>query len=875
MFCIDSQPVIFKEVFSLAMNLDSHVLFCLVFFSFVVNPVHVLSGSSESDSVSFILSCGDSSGGADADGRKWVPDTKFLASPGKSISATAQLQDPSLPSPVPYMSARIFTSESTYQFSVSPKNRLWVRLHFYPSFYSALNASDSFFSVTAGGFTLLNNFSASTTAQALTQAYIIKDFSLMPPESGHLNITFKPSPNHNGSYAFINGIEVISMPDIFGSATMVGYSDLDAAGSSLQTMYRLNVGGQYIAANNDSGLSRTWYDDSPYLYGAAFGVTSEADSNVTIQYPSHVPEYIAPVDVYRTARTMGPDPKINQNYNLTWVFQVDANFTYIVRFHFCEFLLSKINQRVFDIYVNNQTAQPAADLIAWAESEGVPVYKDFAVFVKDEPGDEQLWVALHPSVSMKPEFYDAILNGLEIFKLNDSNENLAGPNPVPSPMLVKAEETRNFASPESSDNAQVIGGIAGGAAGLVVVVAVVAVIAFRRKKMLDRSGSRTSGWLPVHGSSGTTASKSTISGKSTASSHLSSMAAALCRHFTLAEMRHGTKNFDESQVIGVGGFGKVYKGVVDGSTKVAIKRSNPSSEQGVHEFQTEIEMLSKLRHRHLVSLIGYCEEDNEMILVYDYMANGTLREHLYKSDKPQLSWKQRLEICIGAARGLHYLHTGAKYTIIHRDVKTTNILLDEKWVAKVSDFGLSKTGPELNQTHVSTVVKGSFGYLDPEYFRRQQLTEKSDVYSFGVVLFEALCARPALNPSLPKEQVSLADWALQCQKKGILEEIIDPHLKGNITPECLMKFAETAEKCLSDHGLERPSMGDVLWNLEFALQLQEKPQGAKIDVEKVNADINAMHRSMLSIDEESAVSEDTEDLSTSEVFSHMVNPKGR
>ncbi len=208
-------------------------------------------------------------------------------------------------------------------------------------------------------------------------------------------------------------------------------------------------------------------------------------------------------------------------------------------------------------------------------------------------------------------------------------------------------------------------------------------------------------------------------------------------------------------------------------------------------------------------------------------------------------------------------------------MKTTNILLDENWVAKVSDFGLSKTGPNLNKTHVSTMVKGSFGYLDPEYFRRQQLTEKSDVYSFGVVLFEVLCARTALNATLPKEQVSLADWALHCQRKGILEDIIDPHLKGKINSECLKKFADTAEKCLSDHGLHRPSMGDVLWNLEFALQLHENPSGGSGIAQEKAHDAYAIHKAMLKIEEESATSEDVDDLNTNAVFSQLVNPSGR
>ncbi|KAL3752930.1 hypothetical protein ACJRO7_000342 [Eucalyptus globulus] len=855
-------------------KLRSRLSLRLVCICAALNFVHVLGRRSEPP---YMIACGASKRGADSDGRAWSPDPRFLASPAvaDTVPAEAEFQDPSLPSPVPYMFARVFTAPASYRFSVPPRARLWLRLHFYPSSYSNLDPSDSYFAVGVNGFTLLNNFSASITAQALTQAYIIREFSLAPVGSGDLNITFTPSVEHGGAYAFINGIEIIQMPDIFEeAATMVGFSDqaVSVGGSSLQTLYRLNVGGQYIPPTNDSGLTRTWYDDTPYLFGAAAGVTSEADRKVKVRYPPDVPEYVAPLDVYRTARTMGPDPKVNKNYNLTWVFQIDANFTYIVRFHFCDFLLDKVNQRVFDIFVNNQTAQASADVIAWSGSKGAPVYKDFTTYVSDGPGDEQLWVALHPSVSMNPEYYDAILNGLEIFKVNDSNGNLAGPNPVPSQMLLQAEAKadKKFAPSGPSSTGQVIGGIVGGVLGFAIVVSV---CLFVRYRMYEADGM-TPGvgkWLPLHGSSH---SRSTISGKSNASTHLSSLAAGLCRHFSLFEIKQATKNFDESRVIGVGGFGKVYKGMIDGgSTAVAIKRSNPSSEQGVDEFQTEIEMLSKLRHKHLVSLIGFCEEDGEMILVYDYMANGTLREHIYKGNKPPLSWKQRLEICIGAARGLHYLHTGAQYTIIHRDVKTTNILLDDKWVAKVSDFGLSKTGPNINQTHVSTVVKGSFGYLDPEYFRRQQLTEKSDVYSFGVVLFEVLCDRPALNPSLPKEQVSLADWARHCQRKGTLDDIIDPCIKGQITPECYKNFTETAGKCLADHGLDRPSMGDVLWTLELALQLQENPDStsAKFVVEHEDD----VQRSMAGTDGETAMSGEIHDSNLNAVFSQLVNPSGR
>ncbi|XP_022030351.2 probable serine/threonine-protein kinase PBL8, partial [Helianthus annuus] len=298
--------------------------------------------------------------------------------------------------------------------------------------------------------------------------------------------------------------------------------------------------------------------------------------------------------------------------------------------------------------------------------------------------------------------------------------------------------------------------------------------------------------------------------------------------YSLKEIRLATQNFDDNLVIGKGGFGKVYKGHIygtkdtNGRIVVAIKRLDSFSTQGASEFMTEIKMLSKLRNRHLVPLIGYCSNNNEMILVYEYMPNGTIEHHLHEAHTP-LSWMDRLKISISAAKGLKYLHTGwhPQQGIIHRDVKSSNILLDVNWAAKVSDFGMSKIIREPS-SGVVTNLKGTFGYLDPEYCSTGKLTKESDVYSFGVVLFELLSGRRAVDELFVEEGINLASWVKKCIKERRTDEVISSQITTQISSKCLKEFLQIADRCSKDSRKDRPTMADVVVALQHLMALQEQ-----------------------------------------------------
>ncbi|KAH6824250.1 Protein kinase superfamily protein [Perilla frutescens var. hirtella] len=302
----------------------------------------------------------------------------------------------------------------------------------------------------------------------------------------------------------------------------------------------------------------------------------------------------------------------------------------------------------------------------------------------------------------------------------------------------------------------------------------------------------------------------------------STTAEQLCRKFSLAEIRSATGDFSDEQVIGKGGFGKVYKGLIDnGSLIAAIKRLASNSKQGEKEFVMEMETLTKVRHRNLVSLIGYCNEQGEMILVYEYVANGTLADHLHNNSSSSLTWNERLMICIGAGRGLDYLHSGC--SIIHRDVKSTNILLDENFTAKVADFGLAKhLSTHILESYVSASVKGSFGYFDPSYFTTGRLTRASDTYAFGVVLLELLSGKPAVDPRLSEGELCLTMWAQDKFRNGKANQIVASNLRGEISEDCLKTFVRVAKKCLLQEPKKRLTMTQAVAQLESALEQQNR-----------------------------------------------------
>ncbi|KAH9544693.1 hypothetical protein CY35_12G008700 [Sphagnum magellanicum] len=296
----------------------------------------------------------------------------------------------------------------------------------------------------------------------------------------------------------------------------------------------------------------------------------------------------------------------------------------------------------------------------------------------------------------------------------------------------------------------------------------------------------------------------------------------IAQEYSFTEVIAMTNNFN--QILGEGSFGTVCYGKLPNGQEVAVKRLSGNSQQGAHEFYNEVDLLSRVHHKNLVALVGYCQEGKEQILIYEYMPSGTVCESLYGTAKARnnpISWNTRLDIALNAAEGLEYLHTGCVPSIIHRDIKTSNILLSANMTAKVADFGLSKAVANEGVSHVSTEIKGTTGYLDPEYYTLQQLTDKSDVFSFGVVLLELICGRPPIDTTLDgRMEWNIAQWVKPHIEAGAINNIIDKAMEDNYMLESIWKVAEIAVMSIAPFGINRPTMRQVVSGLREAIEIQ-------------------------------------------------------
>ncbi|KAI6699309.1 hypothetical protein NL676_013633 [Syzygium grande] len=574
-----------------------------------------------------------------------------------------------------YDTARIFRSPSShYVLHGIDKGAHIVRLHFFP-FASASNLSAAVFDVSVEGLTLLSNFRVPSS----NNSPVVEEF-LLSINSAKFVLYFRPQ---GSSFAYINALEVFLVPDGFipGSAPSVDTSGINSSNYSgissrvLRTVYRINVGGDEVAPGDDN-LWRSWVPDSNYIHVPNAARNSSYYYATVLNYQSELDKFLASEGVYRIAKEMNVDFTNGTLYpNTTWGFNVSANAWHLVRAHFCDIISAAINTVHFNLYIYENLAEliDPYGKNGFRQSE-VPFHYDFVV----QPGSSGLVnISIGLLNASETTYQQAYLNGLEIMEIIGSWNS-------------------DFMPSEGNNQNKHVGLIIGLVSGSIALLCICVSAAIFLCKYRKPKGTDVSVWSPLPAFGGGS-SHSRLTEQSTHGSAVPNFHLGL--KIPLSEIHFATNNFDGKLLIGKGGFGNVYRGTLRDGTKVAVKRSELGSAQGFSEFQTEITVLSKIRHRHLVSLIGYCAERSEMILVYEFMEKGSLRDHL--------------------------------------------------------------------------------------------------------------------------DQANLAEWGITGIQKGIIEQTVDPLLAGQINPNSLRKYGEVAEKCLQEEDDERPSMGDVLWDLEFDLQLQQ------------------------------------------------------
>ncbi|KAK4255939.1 hypothetical protein QN277_008864 [Acacia crassicarpa] len=517
-------------------------------------------------------------------------------------------------------------------------------------------------------------------------------------------------------------------------------------------------GNKYEADTNPEGISFFFPKDDKWAYSSTGVYTEGLDTNFIATKRSSL--HMTGPSLYETARV---SPLSLKYYGLCMI-----KGNYKVKLHFAEIMysddknFSSLGKRIFDVSIQGRKYLRDFNIMKEAGGVGKGIDKEFNVDVNDNTLEIHLYWAGKGVISI-PDY--------------------GGYGPLISAISVKP----NFKIPGIS-----VGAIAGIVVGSCVFLTIPIVFILRKMGFVGGKDAKDKQFLDLKAG-----------------------------YFSLKQIKEATNNFAPENKIGEGGFGPVYKGVLSDGVVIAVKQLSSKSKQGNREFVNEVGMISALQHPNLVKLYGCCVEGNQLLLIYEYMQNNSLAGALFGGEGPKISlnWPTRMKICVGIARGLAFLHEESRLKIVHRDIKPTNVLLDKDLNAKISDFGLAKLDEDEN-THISTRIAGTIGYMAPEYALRGYLTDKADVYSFGVVALEIVSGKSNTSYRPKEEFVYLLDWAYVLQEERNLIELVDPNLGSSYSSHEAMIMLEVALLCCNPSPTLRPSMSSVVGMLEGQLPIQ-------------------------------------------------------
>ncbi|KAH9779338.1 putative leucine-rich repeat receptor-like serine/threonine-protein kinase [Citrus sinensis] len=571
-----------------------------------------------------------------------------------------------------------------------------------------------------------------------------------------------------------------------------------------KTYYSLhiNCGGSEVTANGDTTFEEDTYEAGPSTF-------TQSRTNWGLSSTGHFLDNSIKTDTYiqtNTSRLLMSDSQLYTTarlsaISLTYYGFCLGNGNYTVNLHFAEILFtddknfSSFGKRIFDVYIQGKLVLKDFNIENEAGGVGKAIVKPFSAAVTNG--------------TMEIRLYWAGKGTTEIPFKGDYG-------PLISAISLHNPGEADFTPPSEDGSSSISVGKALGiavAAAFFIILVVVGILQWKGCFRPENTLERELRGVDLHTAS-----------------------------FTLKQIKAATNNFAPDNKIGEGGFGPVYKGLLADGTVIAVKQLSSKSKQGNREFINEIGMISALQHPNLVKLYGCCMEGNQLSLIYEYLENNSLARAMFgpEEHRLKLDWPTRRRICLGIARGLAYLHGESRIKIVHRDIKATNVLLDKDLNPKISDFGLAKLDEE-DDTHISTRVAGTIGYMAPEYATRGHLTEKADVYSFGIVALEIVSGRSNVFSRTKEDKIYLLDWALVLKEQGNLMELVDTDLGSNFDKEQLMVMINVALLCASASPTNRPSMSSVLSMLECGVDVPDLvPDSSISDVDETKSE--AMRR---------------------------------